>query len=129
MNFKDMIKEFNRKTLADANKWRENYFPHLRKEKIVDSLKKTFFTREKSFNTQSTNNKIIRYYQALSYGKNVYGMDCNACCVMYFLQNYGLIPSDIPRKAFEYLFTSLNPSPSVDDKTAYAIPKSKEELI
>jgi hypothetical protein len=31
MNFKDMIKEFNRQTLEDANAWRKDYYPEVQK--------------------------------------------------------------------------------------------------
>ena len=66
---------------------------------------------------------LQRYYQALAYdpdtSKNtpyVYGMDCNACCAMHFLQSWGLIPPNMSRKEFEYLFTPLNPSSAVNAK-------------
>lgn len=77
------------------------------------------FDPEDSF-TSGGAKKLKRYYQALKYDplKNnkppfVYGMDCNACCVMYFLQNFGLIPPNITRKQFEYVFTVLNPPKAV----------------
>ena len=41
MNFKDMIKEFNRKNLEDANAWRKNYFPHLRREELSEKPTQT----------------------------------------------------------------------------------------
>jgi hypothetical protein len=71
------------------------------------------FDNEKGFESQGIKQEIFRYKQALSYGKGVYGMDCNACCVMYFLQSYGLIPPVIKRKRFEYAFTPLTPSRSL----------------
>jgi hypothetical protein len=77
------------------------------------------FDPELSFNS-SGKKSLRRYYQALKYDslRNnkppfVYGMDCNACCVMYFLQNFGLIPPNISRKQFEYVFTVLNPPKAV----------------
>jgi len=50
---------------------------------------------------------LKRYLQATAHGKGTYGIDCSACSVMYFLQNYGLIPPNTTRRYFEYLFTSL----------------------
>jgi hypothetical protein len=67
------------------------------------------FDPEASFKSQR-DRRIMRYYQALKYGKSIYGMECNPCCVMYFLQSYGLIPPNISRKQFEYAFTPLNPA-------------------
>ncbi|MCU0440415.1 MAG: hypothetical protein MUC49_21190 [Raineya sp.] len=70
-------------------------------------------------------NKLKRYRQALFYdpviskdAPFVYGMDCNACCTMYFLQSFGLIPPNITRKQFEYLFTVMNPSKEVKPKSS-----------
>jgi hypothetical protein len=80
------------------------------------------FEEEKSFQSGGYK-RITRYYQALRYGKDVYGMECNPCCVMYFLQNYGLIPPNISRKQFEYAFTPLNP----DKKTQNTQAKQKRK--
>ncbi len=74
------------------------------------------FDDEKGFFSQGTSKQIFRYHQALRYGKGTYGMDFNACCVMYFLQNYGLIPPVIKRKRFEYAFTPLKPQSDVSSK-------------
>jgi hypothetical protein len=80
------------------------------------------FEEEKSFQSGGYK-RITRYFQALRYGKDVYGMECNPCCVMYFLQNYGLIPPNISRKQFEYAFTPLNP----DKKTQNTQAKQKRK--
>jgi hypothetical protein len=37
MNFKDMIKEFNRQTLEDANAWRKDYYPELKQSNLLKS--------------------------------------------------------------------------------------------
>ncbi|MDX1902546.1 MAG: hypothetical protein SFU27_00185 [Thermonemataceae bacterium] len=97
------------------------------------------FDPEESFDSIGASN-LTRYYQGLYYDpddKNppyIYGMDCNACCTMYFLQSYGLIPPNMSRKQFEYLFTPLNPPKAVNplnDKSAYApnsSPKTNEGI-
>jgi len=48
---------------------------------------------------------LNRYLQAAEY--RGYGMDCNACAIMYFLQSYGFIPPNTSRREFEHLFTPL----------------------
>lgn len=72
---------------------------------------------DEDFFTSKGITKFHRYFQALYY-KNitsatsengVYGLECNACCIMYMLQNYGLIPPDLTRKEFEQVFTELTP--------------------
>jgi len=71
---------------------------------------------------------IRRYFQASYY----YGMECNATCVMYFLQSYGLIPPDMPRRKFEYLFTSLKPNLNKDvfrDDMDLGSKKSSELIV
>lgn len=73
------------------------------------------FDKEESFLSSGKNN-LRRYYQALYYGEGVYGMECNACCMMYYLQSYGLIPP-IKRKRFEYAFTPLKPKRDVYAKS------------
>jgi len=80
------------------------------------------FEEEKSFQSRGYK-RITRYFQALKYGKDVYGMECNAFCVMYFLQSYGLVPPKISRKQFEYAFTPLNP----DKKTQNTQAKQKRK--
>ena len=89
------------------------------------------FDAEDSFASSGKNTRIKRYYQALKYGKSTYGMDCNPCCMMYFLQSYGLIPPNMARKEFEYLLTTLNPPDSVkatksnkSAKSANVLPKN-----
>ena len=82
------------------------------------------FEQELSFASNGVIKGISRYHQALKY--QGYGMECNACCVIYFLQSYGLLPANIPRKIFEYLFTVLNPPNELSEKN---ISQNKKEPI
>jgi hypothetical protein len=86
------------------------------------------FEEEDFFISAGADSSLKRYYQALTYGsekKPIYGLECNACCVMYFLQSYGLYPPTLSRKKFEYLFTKLNPPIEVKGQSQNDKPKGK----
>lgn len=78
---------------------------------VISFLQGTFII-EYRYNTYGRKD-FYRYFQVLYYqGKigfpdDLAGMECNACCTMYFLQSYGLIPPNTSRRYFEHLFTSL----------------------
>lgn len=103
-NFKnpfDMDGDFA-KNILDTSRFLGNDFLKPSLQNPIENDKENFFI-------SSGNPSLKRYYQAIKYNGS-YGMDCNACCLMYFLQSYGLIPPFMNRKQFEYAFTPLYPN-------------------
>lgn len=85
--------------------------------------------KENYFYSCGYNQGLRRYYQALAFDKEVYGMECNATTVMYMLQSCGLITAKMSRKDFEHIFTPLNPYYSKDDILNDISPKDESRKI